>query len=57
MIFLSEINIQNDGDNILNFSSYHEEIRIQSLDTHIISEQTMTKKVVWSEKEKHGKIH
>ena len=55
MIFLSERNIQNDGDNILNFSSYHEEIRIQSLDTHIISEQTMTEKAVWWEKEKYGK--
>ena len=51
----SEGNIHNDGDNILKFSSYHEEIRIQSLDTHIISEQTMTEKAVWSEKERHGK--
>ena len=37
----SESNIHNDGDNILNFSSYLEEIRIQSPDTGIISEQTM----------------
>ena len=29
----SEGNIHNDGDNILNFSSYLEEIRIQSPDT------------------------
>ena len=29
----SESNIHNDGDNILNFSSYLEEIRIQSLGT------------------------
>ena len=34
----SEINIHNDGDNILNFSSHLEEIRIQSPDTGIISE-------------------
>ena len=34
----SEINIHNDGDNILNFSSYLEENRIQSPDTGIISE-------------------
>ena len=34
----SEINIHNDGDNILKFSSYLEEIRIQSPDTGIISE-------------------
>ena len=34
----SERNIYNDGDNILNFSSYLEEIRIQSLDTGIISD-------------------
>ena len=40
----SESNIHNDGDNILNFSSYLEEIRIQSLDTSIISEQTMSEK-------------
>ena len=38
----SESNIHNDEDNILNFSSYLEEIRIQSLDTSIISEQTMS---------------
>ena len=37
----SESNIHNDGDNILNFSSYLEEIRIQSPDTCIISEQMM----------------
>ena len=37
----SESNIHNDGDNILNFSSYLKEIRIQSPDTSIISEQTM----------------
>ena len=40
----SESNIHNDGDNILNFSSYLEEIRIQSLDTSIILEQTMSEK-------------
>ena len=40
----SERNIHNDGDNILNFSSYLEEIRIQSPDTGIISEQTMSEK-------------
>ena len=40
----SESNIHNDGDNILNFYSYLEEIRIQSLDTSIISEQTMSEK-------------
>ena len=40
----SERNIHNDGDNILNFSSYLEEIRIQSLDTGIISDQTMSEK-------------
>lgn len=40
----SESNIHNDGDNILNFSSYLEEIRIQSPDTGIISEQTMSEK-------------
>ena len=34
----SESNIHNDGDTILNFSSYLEEIRIQSLDTSTISE-------------------
>ena len=41
---MSERNIHNDGDNILNFSSYIEEIRIQSPDTCIISEQTMSEK-------------
>ena len=40
----SESNIHNDGDNIFNFSSYPEEIRIQSLATCIISEQTMSEK-------------
>ena len=40
----SEINIHNDGDNIVNFYSYLEEIRIQSLDTCIISEKTMSEK-------------
>ena len=40
----SEINIHNDGDNILNFSSYLEEIRIQSQDTRIISVHTMSEK-------------
>ena len=40
----SERNIHNDGDNILNFSSYLEEIRIQSPDTGIISEKTMSEK-------------
>ena len=34
----SESNIHNDGDNILNFSSYLKEIRIQS---RVISEETM----------------
>ena len=38
----SESNIHNDGDNILNFSSYLEEIRIQSSDTCIISEKIMS---------------
>ena len=32
----SESNIHNDGDNILNFSSYLEEIRIQSPHNHQI---------------------
>ena len=32
----SEGNIHNDGDNILNFSSYFEEIRIQSPHNHQI---------------------
>ena len=40
----SERNIHNDGDNILNYSSFLEEIRIQSPDTGIISEQTMSEK-------------
>ena len=40
----SESNIHNDGENILNFSSYLEEIRIQSPDTGIILEQTMSEK-------------
>ena len=34
----SKSNIHNDGDNILNFSSYLEEIRIPSLDIGIILE-------------------
>ena len=38
----SESNIHNDGDTILNFSSYLEETRIQSLDTCINSEHTMS---------------
>ena len=38
----SERNIHNDGDNILNFSSYLEEIRIQSPYIGIIPEQTMS---------------
>ena len=33
----SESNIHNDGENILNFSSYLDEIRIQSPDIAIIS--------------------
>ena len=40
----SERNIHNYGDNIFNFYSYLEEIRIQSPDTGIISEQTMSEK-------------
>ena len=40
----SESNIHNDGDNIFNFSSYLEEIRIQSKDTCIISDETMSEK-------------
>ena len=40
----SERNINNDGENILNFSSYHEEIRIQSPDTCIYLEKTMSEK-------------
>ena len=40
----SESNIHNDGDNILNFSSYLEEFRIQSPDTGIILEETMSEK-------------
>ena len=40
----SESNIHNNGNNILNFSSYLEEIRIQSPNTGIISEKTMSEK-------------
>ena len=40
----SESNIHNHGDNILNFYSYLDEIRIQSPDTGIISEHTMSEK-------------
>ena len=40
----SESNVHNDGDNIVNFSSYLEEITIQSPDIGIISEQTMSEK-------------
>ena len=40
----SESNIHDFGDNILNFSSYLEEIRIQSLDIRIISKKTMSEK-------------
>ena len=40
----SESKIHNDEDNILNFPSYLEEIRIQSPDTCIISEKTMSEK-------------
>ena len=39
-----EINIHNDENNILNFSSYLEEIRIQSPDSGIILEQAMSEK-------------
>ena len=38
----SERNIHNDGDNIFNFSSFLEEIRIQSPNTGIILEHTMS---------------
>ena len=40
----SERNNNNDGENIFNFSSYHEEIRIQSPDTCIYLEKTMSEK-------------
>jgi len=39
-----ESNIHNDENNILKFSSYLEEIRIQSPDSGIISEQAMSEK-------------
>ena len=39
-----ESNIHNDGDNILNFSSYLEGIMIQSPNTGIVSKQTMSEK-------------
>ena len=39
-----ESNIHNDEKNILNFSSYLEEIRIQSPDSGIILKQAMSEK-------------
>ena len=39
-----ERNNHNDENNILNFSSYLEEIRIQSPDSGIISKQAMSEK-------------
>ena len=53
----SESNIHNDGDNILNFSSYLEEIRIQSSNTGVISEQTMRERKFGQKKKKHGTIN
>ena len=53
----SESNIHNDGDNILNCSSYLEEIRIQSPYTCIILEQTISEKQFGQKKAKHGKVN